>query len=104
MAELLKPQLTPCKAAFSYTGVDYVGPFHIRQGQGKKTEKLWGVIFTCMNSRIFRLEVARSLDTDDFILVLIRFLTEEDTRRKSVWITGLTSLALNAKLKKPSNS
>ena len=74
MAELPKARLTPYEPAFSYTGVDYFGPFYVKRGRGKTTEKRWEVIFTCMNSRAVHLEVARSLETDDFILVLIRFL------------------------------
>ena len=74
MAELPKARLTPYEPAFSYTGVDYFGPFYVKRGRGKTTEKRWGAIFTCMNSRAVHLEVARSLETDDFILVLIRFL------------------------------
>ena len=74
MAELPKARLTPYEPAFSYTGVDDFGPFYVKRGRGKTTEKRWGAIFTCMNSRAVHLEVARSLETDDFILVLIRFL------------------------------
>ena len=62
------------RAAFSYTGVDYFGPLYVKRGRGKTTEKCWGVIFTCMDSRAVHLEVARSLETNDFILVLIGFL------------------------------
>jgi transposase InsO family protein len=74
MAELPKARLTPYEPAFSYTGVDYFGQFYVKRGRGKTTEKRWGVIFTCMNSRAVHLDVARSLETDAFILVLIRFL------------------------------
>ena len=74
IAELPKARLTPYEPAFSYTGLDYFGPFYVKRGRGKTTEKRWGVIFTCMNSRAVHLEVAHSLETDDFILVLIRFL------------------------------
>ncbi|XP_028416322.1 uncharacterized protein LOC114540241 [Dendronephthya gigantea] len=74
MAELPKARLTPYEPAFTYSGVDYFGPFFVKRGRGKTTEKRWGVIFTCMNSRAVHLEVARSLEADDFILVLVRFL------------------------------
>ena len=74
MAKLPKARLMPYEPAFSYTGVDYFGPFYVKRGKGKTTEIRWGVIFTCMNSRVVHLEVAPSLETDDFILVLIRFL------------------------------
>ena len=56
----------------------------------------------CMNSRAVHLEVAKSLETDDFILVLMRFLN----RRGHV--KGLRSdnrtnfVGRNAKSKRPS--
>ena len=74
MAELPKIRLTPYEPPFTYSGVDYFGPFYVKRGRGTVAEKRWGAIFVCMNSRAIHLEVARSLETDDFILVLMRFL------------------------------
>ena len=74
MGELPRVRLTPYEPPFTYTGVDYFGPFHVKRGRGRVTEKRWGAIFVCMNSRAVHLEVAKSLETDDFIMVLIRFL------------------------------
>ena len=74
MAELPKVRLTPYEPPFTYSGVDYFGPFYVKRGRGKVSEKRWGAIFVCMNWRAVHLEVARCLETDDFILVLVRFL------------------------------
>ena len=74
MAELPKIRLTPYEPPFTYSGVDYFGPFYVKRGRGTVAEKRWRDIFVCMNSRAIHLEVARSLETDDFILVLMRFL------------------------------
>ena len=74
MVELPKIRLTPYEPPFTYSGVDYFGPFYVKRGRGKVAEKRWGAIFVCMNSQAVHLEVARSLETDDLILVLMRFL------------------------------
>ena len=74
MAESAKIRLTPYEPQFTYSGVDYFGPFYVKRGRGKVAEKRWGAIFVYMNSRAVHLEVARSLETDDLILVLMRFV------------------------------
>lgn len=73
MAELPKIRLMPYEPPFTYSGVDYFGPFYVKIGREKVTEKRSGAIFVCMNSRGVYLEVARSMETDDFILLLMRF-------------------------------
>ena len=45
----------------------------MKQGRGRVIEKRWGAIFVCLNTRAVHLEVAKSLETDDFMLALIRF-------------------------------
>ncbi|KAK3738190.1 hypothetical protein QZH41_003086 [Actinostola sp. cb2023] len=74
MASLPKIRLTPYEPPFTYAGVDYFGPLWVKRGRGRVMEKRWGAIFVCMNTRAVHLEVAKSLETDDFILVLMRFL------------------------------
>ncbi|XP_068684252.1 uncharacterized protein [Montipora capricornis] len=89
MAELPKVRLTPYEPPFTFSGVDYFGPFHVKRGRGRVAEKRWGATFVCLNSRAVHLEVAKSLDTDDFILVLTRFLNRRGhVREPAVRLNG----------------
>ena len=72
MAELPKVRLTPFEPPFTSTGIDFFGPLLIKHGRG--SAKHYGCIFVCMASRAIHLELAQSLETDDFIMVLRRFL------------------------------
>ncbi len=67
MANLLKDR-TESEAPFTYCGVDYFGPWHIKEG--RKQLKRYGVLFTCLSSRRIHLEVAKTLETSSFINVL----------------------------------
>jgi len=67
-------------APFTYSAVDYFGPFTIKEG--RKEMKRYGVLFTCMSSRAVHLEVARSLDTDSFINSLRRFISRRGPVRQ----------------------
>ncbi|XP_055633285.1 uncharacterized protein LOC129773665 [Toxorhynchites rutilus septentrionalis] len=55
---------------FSY-GIDYFGPMHVVTG--RRTEKRWGVLITCLTVRAIHLEVAHSLTTDSCILSIRNF-------------------------------
>ena len=74
MGQLPKVRLTLCEPPFTYCGVDYFRPFLVKRGRGRVIEKRWGAIFVRRNSRAVHLELARSLEADDFMLVLMRFL------------------------------
>ncbi|XP_069133232.1 uncharacterized protein [Argopecten irradians] len=71
MADLPADRLSP-EPPFTYSGVDFFGPFYIKEG--RKELKRYGVIFTCMSSRAIHVETANSLDTSSFINALRRFL------------------------------
>lgn len=72
MAELPYPRVVSDLPAFTNVGVDYFGPFIVTHG--RKTEKRYGAIFSCMSSRAIHLEMSHSLTTDSFINALRRFI------------------------------
>lgn len=72
MADLPKTRLQPFCRPFSFVGVDYFGPMLVLVG--RRHEKRWGVIITCMTVRAIHIEVAHSLTTDSCILALRNFI------------------------------
>lgn len=72
MADLPPERLVAGPVCFLNTGVDLFGPFLVTVG--RKSAKRWGVIFTCMSARAVHLEVVHSMDTDSFIMALMRFI------------------------------
>ena len=51
--------------------MDYFGLFIVKQG--RKTQKRYGVLFTCLSCRAIHIEVAHSLSSDSFINAFRRF-------------------------------
>ena len=72
MADLPSSRVKPDEPAFSSTGMDYFGPFEIKQG--RSTRKRYGVIFTCMSSRAVHIEVADTMETSSCIDAIRRFI------------------------------
>ena len=62
-------------ALFTYCGVDFFRPWHIKEGW--KELKRYGALFTCMTSRAIHIETANILETDSFINALRCFLAIE---------------------------
>ena len=70
MADL--PQMRLAPYTHYYTTTDYFGPIAVKIGR-KKTDKHFGVIFTCLNTRAVHLELSVDLSTMEFLQVLRRF-------------------------------
>ena len=79
MADLPKDRLTPA-LPFTYVGVDYFGPFTTKQG--RKEQKRYGALFTCLVSRAVHIEIANSLETDSFLNALRRFIARRGPVRE----------------------
>ncbi|XP_039439556.1 uncharacterized protein LOC120420555 [Culex pipiens pallens] len=72
MASLPVQRLTPYLRPFSYVGVDYLGPFDV--SVGRRSEKRWIALFTCMATRAVHLEVAHGLTTQSCLMAIHRFI------------------------------
>ncbi|XP_034382324.1 uncharacterized protein LOC117726257 [Cyclopterus lumpus] len=64
MADLPPERVEP-SAPFTFCGMDCFGPFLTRQG--RKENKRYGLLFTCLSSRAIHMEMLDDLSTDAFI-------------------------------------
>ena len=72
MADLPRCRVQTDKPPFYKVGVDYIGPFLVKQERSRI--KRYGCIFSCLTTKAVHIEVARDLSTDSFINALRRFI------------------------------
>ncbi|XP_055591272.1 uncharacterized protein LOC129743311 [Uranotaenia lowii] len=72
MAPLPKQRMAVGAEAFSYVGLDYFGPLEV--SIGRRREKRWVALFTCMTTRAVHLEVAYNLTTESCKMAVRRFV------------------------------
>ena len=89
MADLPPERCLPNVRPFSYTGLDFFGPFYVKIGRSQVNR--YGCVFTCFSTRAIHLEMDVSLDTDAFINAFIGFVTRRGTPQK-VWSDNGTNL------------
>lgn len=88
MVQPAPPEMAPLPLArvegnlfpFTRTGVDFFGPIMVTKG--RRQEKRWGVLFTCMATRAVHLEIAHSLNTDSAIMAIRRFIARRGPVRE----------------------
>lgn len=86
MGSLPLERLQSFAVPFYHTGVDYFGPMDVVVG--RRREKRWGVLFTCMTVRAVHIEVASSLSTDTFLMVLKQFISRRGVPRQIISDNG----------------
>ncbi|XP_040170618.1 uncharacterized protein LOC120904591 [Anopheles arabiensis] len=82
MGSIPKCRTAVAQRAFTYTGLDYFGPMYVVVG--RRSEKRWGVIITCLTTRAIHLEVAHSLNTFSCILTIRRFVARRGSPREII--------------------
>ncbi|XP_055634234.1 uncharacterized protein LOC129774508 [Toxorhynchites rutilus septentrionalis] len=73
MAALPVQRVTPFQRPFSFVGLDYFGPITV--SLGRRSEKRWVVLFTCLVIRAVHLEIAYSLTTQSCLMAITRFVS-----------------------------
>ncbi|XP_053691491.1 uncharacterized protein LOC128740006 [Sabethes cyaneus] len=68
MGDLAEARLAAFTRPFSFVRVDYFGPINVVVG--RRVERRWGVLTTCLTVRAIHLEVAHSLSADSCIIAL----------------------------------
>ena len=100
MADLPADRLEP-GPPFTYCGVDFFGPSVVRNG--RKEEKRYGSLFTCLVSRGVHIEVAHSLSTDSFMNAFRRFLSRRGPIRQLRSDQGTNFIGASKELKDAMN-
>lgn len=71
--ERLRPYVRP----FTYTGVDYAGPVDV--AIGRRREKRWICLFTCLTIRAIHIELATDLSTTAALMCIKNFANRRGT-------------------------
>lgn len=73
MGMLPKERIAYHERPFTNCGLDYFGPLYVTVG--KRREKRWGALFTCLSTRGIHLEIVHSLSADSTIMALRRMMS-----------------------------
>ena len=85
--------------AFAQVSVDYGGPFITIQGRGKRREKRWLCLFTCLTCRAVHLEMAFGLDTDSFLRCFVRMTSRRGYPQEIVSDRGTNFIGADRELR-----
>ncbi|XP_053690797.1 uncharacterized protein LOC128739342 [Sabethes cyaneus] len=96
MGDLPKARLAAFTRPFSFVGVDYFGPLTVVVG--RRIEKRWGVLVTCLTTRAVHLEIAHTLSADSCIMALRNFMARRGKPLKIISDRGTNFTATNKEL------
>lgn len=80
MASLPPARLATFTRPFSFIGIDYFGPLIVKVG--RRSEKRWGVLITCLTIRAVHIEISHTLSTDSCLMCLRNFMARRGTPKK----------------------
>lgn len=80
MVDLPPARLAAFTRPFTHVGIDYFGPIEV--AVGRRVEKRWGMIVTCLTVRVIHLEVVHSLSTSSCIMGLRNIMARRGTPQK----------------------
>lgn len=98
MAVLPTARLAAFTRPFTFTGVDYFGPYYVRVN--RSTVPRYGAIFTCLTTRAIHLEVAEHLNTSSCINAVRRFFARKGEPREFFSDNGTNFHGSDNELKK----
>lgn len=101
MGDLPSKRVTPAPPFYT-VGLDYAGPFILRdrRGRGFKTYKSYIAIFICFVTKAVHLELITGLETDAFIAAFRRFIARRGKPRELVSDNGTTFHGADNDMKK----
>ncbi|XP_062715437.1 uncharacterized protein LOC134291545 [Aedes albopictus] len=96
MADLPPGRLAAFCRPFTHVGVDYFGPIEVVVG--RRHEKRWGMLATCLTIRAIHIELVHSLSTDSCIMALRNFIARRGQPRKIYSDRGTNFVGANREL------
>ena len=99
MAPLPTSRLKMSLRAFTRCAVDFAGPFITVQGRGKRREKRYLCLFTCLATRAVHLEMAFGLDIDSFLNAFYRMSSRRGLPQELISDNGTNFKGADAKLR-----
>ena len=96
MAELPTEGLD-ASTAFANVVVDYFGPFTVKIG--RRNEKRWCCLFTCLTERAVHIETVPKLDTDSCLNAIMQFLAQRSKPIKMISDNGTNFIGAEREFK-----
>ena len=96
MAELPEERLVASNP-FTNVGVDYFGPFIVKIG--RRQEKRWCCLFTCLTIRAVHIEVVPKLDSDSCLNAIARFIARRGKPRTIISDNGTNFVGANKEMR-----